>query len=154
MGKQGWGMALSNSMPKVWAARAAVGVFCALLFGVASAQSLKELRGRDAEEAALDREVAYTQSVCDSSIHATIDWRSAADWPDDVSLTLSCDGALGALEAFCRTADGKSQAQKVTHFVCAGDGAGASLSGGTLRYGATPGDNGFVDTKALIDSAL
>jgi hypothetical protein len=148
-------MALSDSMPKVWAARAvAAGVFSALLFGAASAQSLKELRVRDAEEAALDREVAYTQSVCDSSIDATIDWRSAADWPDDVSLTLSCDGALGALEAYCRTGDGKSHAQKITHFVCAGDGGGASLSGGTLRYGATPGDNGFVDTKALIDSEL
>jgi hypothetical protein len=148
-------MALSNSMLKVWAARAAAACsFGALLFGVASAQSLKELRVRDAEEAALDREVAYTQSVCGSSIDASIDWRSAANWPADVSLTLSCDGALGALEAFCRAGDGKSRAQKITRFVCAGDGAGASLRGGTLRYGATPGDNGFIDTKALIDSEL
>ncbi len=148
-------MALSISMSKLWAVRAAMASVCGVLvFGVASAQSLKELRVRDAEEAALDREVAYTQSVCGSSIDASIDWRSAADWPESVSLTLSCDGALGAVEAYCRTGEGKSRAQRITRFVCAGDGSGASLRGGTLRYGATPGDNGFVDTKMLIDSAL
>jgi len=148
-------MAFGSSISRLRAVHAAVAVLCGAFFvNVAAAQSLKELRVRDAEETALDREVAYTQSVCGSAIGASIDWRSAADWPASVSLTSSCDGALGALEAYCRTRDGKSRAKRITRFVCAGDGAGASLRGGTLRYGATPGDNGFADTKALIDSEL
>lgn len=120
----------------------------------ASAQSLKEIRAREGEERALDREVAYTETVCGSSISAAIDWRSAANWPEDRSLVASCDGALGALEAICRTKDGRRRGQKVSRFVCGGDGAGPSLRGGTLRYGASPGGNGFAATKALLDSNL
>lgn len=123
-----------------------------VLSAAASAQSLKEIRAREAEESSLDREVAYTESVCGHSISATIDWRSAANWPEDVSLAVSCDGALGALEAVCR--DGNSEARRITRFVCAGDGSGASLSSGALRYGASPDDNGFSSTKALLDSEL
>ena len=123
-----------------------------VMSAAASAQSLKEIRSREAEESNLDREVAYTESVCGHSISASIDWRSAADWPEDVSLAASCDGALGALEAVCR--DDNSKARRVTRFVCAGDGSGASLSGGALRYGASPDDNGFSSTKALLDSEL
>lgn len=118
------------------------------------AQSLKEIRSQNAEDSALDREVAYTESVCGTSISASIDWRSAAGWPDGVSIVAPCDGALGALEAICRTKDGKSRAQRISRFICAGDGTGASLRGGALRYGASPGDNGFSETKALLDSEL
>lgn len=125
-----------------------------LMSAAASAQSLREIRARESEESALDREAAYTQSVCGRSLSVTIDWRSAADWPESVSLVASCDGALGALEAFCRNRDGKAKAQRVTRFVCAGDGSGASLRGSELRYGASPGDNGFSATKALLDSEL
>ncbi len=117
-----------------------------------SAQSLKEIRAREAEEQNLDREVAYTESICGTSISALIDWRSAANWPENVSLTSSCDGALGALEAVCR--NDRNKARRVTRFVCGGDGSGPSLRGGTLRYGASPGDNGFSSTKALLDSEL
>lgn len=119
-----------------------------------SAQSLKEIRAREAEESALDREVAFTRSVCGNSLSGAIDWRSAADWPDEISLADSCDGALGALEAACRKPDGKAKAKRVSRFICAGDGAGASLSGGALRYGASPGANGFAETKALLDQEL
>lgn len=126
----------------------------ALSFTPASGQSLRDLRAQDAEEQALDREVAYTESICGISLKATIDWRSAKDWPSSASLTNSCDGALGALEAICRNAEGKSRALRINRFVCAGDGAGASLRGGTLRYGASPGANGFSETKALLDSRL
>ncbi|MEO1241681.1 MAG: hypothetical protein AAFX54_07205 [Pseudomonadota bacterium] len=129
-------------------------VVCAVIGGGASAQSLKEIRGREANEQALEREAAYTRSVCGHSITATIDWSSAADWPEGVSLAASCDGALGALEAICRNRAGKAKAKRVTRFVCAGDGGGASLRGGMLRYGASPGENGFSETKALLDSAL
>ncbi|MEM9618652.1 MAG: hypothetical protein AAF936_11885 [Pseudomonadota bacterium] len=129
-------------------------VACAVIGGDATAQSLKEIRDREANEQALEREAAYTRSVCGHSITATIDWRSAADWPAGVSLAASCDGALGALEAVCRNRAGRAKAQRVTQFVCAGDGGGASLRGGTLRYGASPGENGFLETKALLDSAL
>lgn len=133
---------------------AALVAFALTFLAPAMAQSLKEMRSQNAEDSALDREVAYTESVCGTSIGASIDWRSAASWPDGVSIVASCDGALGALEAICRTKDGKSRAQRITRFVCAGDGSGASLHGGTLRYGASPGDNGFSETKALLDSEL
>jgi len=63
---------------------------CGIIASVASAQSLKELRGQESENAALNREAAYTQSVCGNSISASIDWRSAADWPEDVSIAASC----------------------------------------------------------------
>lgn len=114
-----------------------------------SAQSLREIRAQEAEERALDREAAFTQSVCGMNFSTSIDWRSVADWPDSASLTDSCDGALGALEAVCR----EGRAPRVTRFVCAGDGSGASYRGGTLRYGASPGDNGFSDTKSVLDGA-
>ena len=115
--------------------------------GPAAAQSLKESRAQQSEERALEREAAFTQSVCGSTIDVFIDWRSAADWPDGASIASSCDGALAALEAVCR----KGNAPRVTRFVCAGDGSGASLRGGTLRYGASPGDNGFAETRSVIE---
>lgn len=130
-------------------------VFCGCLtIAGASAQSLKEIRAHEAEEKALQREAAFTESMCGISLNVSIDWRSAADWPANVSLTNACDGALGALEAICRTSTGKSRAKRVTRFICAGDGSGASLRGGSLRYGASPGENGFADTKAVLDNEL
>ncbi len=116
-----------------------------------SAQTLKEIRARETEESKLNREISFTQSVCGSSISATIDWRSAANWPEGVSIAAACDGALGALEAVCRSRG--SRAPSISRFVCAGDGAGASVRGSTLRYGATPGGNGFAQTKAVLDQA-
>lgn len=112
-----------------------------------AAQSLREIRAQEAEERALEREAAFTQSVCGIKMTASIDWRSAADWPEDVSLAASCDGALSALEAACR----KGAAPRVTRFVCAGDGSGASLRSGALRYGATPGNSGFADVKVELE---
>lgn len=148
-------MGTVDAKRRLVAAFAAGASLCAAMsFTPASGQSLRELRARDAEQQALDREVAYTESICGISVRATIDWRSAADWPSSASLTNSCDGALGALEAICRNADGKSRARRINRFICAGDGAGASLRGGTLRYGASPGSNGFSETKALLDSRL
>lgn len=114
-----------------------------------AAQSLRETRAQEAEERALQREAAFTQSVCGAKFSVSIDWRSAANWPDGVSIAASCDGALGALEAACR----KNRAPRVTRFVCAGDGSGASYRGGTLRYGASPGDSGFADTQVVLESA-
>jgi hypothetical protein len=153
-----YGMKRHSAIRSIRTGRAATvaAVFvCALtLLAPATAQSLKEMRSQNAEDGALDREAAYTESVCGTSISASIDWRSAADWPAGVSIVASCDGALGALEAICRTKDGKSRAKRISRFVCAGDGSGASLSGGTLRYGASPYDNGFTETKKLLDSDL
>ncbi|MEO1137291.1 MAG: hypothetical protein AAFW68_11915 [Pseudomonadota bacterium] len=124
-----------------------------LLVGAApaalAAQTLREARAQEAEERALDREAAFTQSVCGSNFSVSIDWRSAANWPDEASIASSCDGALGALEAVCR----KGKAPRVSRFVCAGDGSGASYRNGTLRYGASPGDNGFAETQAVLERA-
>ena len=133
---------------------AAIGLWMSAGMAPSAAQSLREIRAQEAEENALDREVAYTESVCGISMSARIDWRSAADWPSSSSLASACDGALGALEAICRNNAGRTKAKRINSFVCAGDGSGASLRGGSLRYGASPGDNGFSETKALLDSRL
>ena len=114
-----------------------------------SAQSLKEMRERDDEERALQREADFTGRVCGASISASIDWSTFDDWPADASVVSPCDGALAALEALCR--DGRGTGGAVSSFVCAGDGAGASLSGGELTYGASPGDSGFDDAMAVLD---
>lgn len=111
-----------------------------------AAQSLRDLRAQEAEERALDREVAYTSEVCGRSIDSSIDWSSAASWSAKESLADACDGALSAVETICRA--GKKNV--VRAFVCAGDGSGPSLSGGTLRYGASPGANGYARTLAVI----
>lgn len=118
----------------------------------ADAQSLKALRAQEAEESALAREVAFTSSVCGTQISAEIDWRSVADWPDGVSLVDACDGALGAVEAICRS--DASRMRNLSRFVCAGDGGGPDLSGATLRYGASPRGDGFSETRAYLESAL
>ncbi|MCB2112066.1 MAG: hypothetical protein KDD85_00800 [Parvularculaceae bacterium] len=126
--------------------RAAISVFLVLLSGSAGAQSLRDLRARDAEERALSREAAYTSKICGRAIDASIDWRSAEQWPEKESLAEACDGALGAVETVCRA----GRTNIVSSFVCAGDGAGPSLSGTTLRYGASPGRNGYAATLATI----
>ena len=119
----------------------------------AHAQSLREAREREAEEAALNTEIAYTQTVCSSSISASIDRSSLSNWPADKSLVASCDGALGAIEAICRR-DGAAKVQSIKRFVCAGDSAGPSLRGGVLRYGAAPGKNSFNETDAFLTKTL
>jgi len=126
--------------------RAAISVLLFVLSGAAGAQSLRDLRAQDADDRALAREAAYTSKICGRAIDASIDWRSAADWPEDESLAEACDGALGAVESICRA--GKTDV--VSAFECAGDGSGPSLSGSTLRYGATPGRNGYAATLATI----
>ena len=120
----------------------------------ADAQSLRELRSQEAENAALAEEAGYTSSICQTPLRASIDWRTTANWPENVSLAASCDGALGALESICRTPDGRKRAKRITRFVCAGDGSGPSISGHTLRFGAEPGGNGFAATKSLLESQL
>lgn len=119
-----------------------------------AAQSLKSIRAQEAEEQTLDSEIEFTNSVCGTSISATINWRSASDWPEEDSLADACDDALGALEAICRAPGGQSKASSISSFLCEGDGSGPSLSGGTLSYGASPGESGFADTKDYLEGAL
>lgn len=118
-------------------------------------RSLKELRVRQQEENILREEVAFTNSVCKVNISARINWRASVSWPNSgKGLAKNCDGALGAIEALCRGSK-KSQVQaKIKSFQCSGTGAGPSLSGSTLRYGAKPGGNGFGVTKAYLDGLL
>ena len=118
-------------------------------------RSLKELRIRQQEENKLREEAAFTSSVCEVNIRASINWSASASWPNSgKGLAKNCDGALGAIEALCRGGK-KAQVQaKIKSFQCSGNGAGPSLSGSTLRYGAQPGGNGFGATKAYLDSRL
>ncbi len=132
-------------------------ICAAIAFAGASplaAQSLKSIRAQQSENENLASEMSYTNSVCGGSIKSEINWARAADWPDGASLASACDGALSALEAICRADGGKKRAASIKKFVCSGDGAGPSLSGGTLTYGASPGGNGFAETKAFLDGAL
>lgn len=123
---------------------------CAVfLAAAASAQSLKDLRARERENRDLAREAAYTSEVCGREVAASIDWSTAEDWPARESLVAACDGALGAVETICR----RGRTNVVHRFICAGDGSGADLSGKTLRFGATPGGNGYAQTLAEIGAA-
>jgi hypothetical protein len=123
------------------------------LVGSASAQSLRALRAQDADDSRLAEEISYTNSVCGGSISGRIDWLSAIGWPESESLAEACDGALGALETVCR-GGGAARAAKVSAFVCAGDGSGPSLRGGTFRYGAAPGGDSFGDSLSYLEGAL
>ncbi len=115
----------------------------------ACAQSLRDLRARERENRELARQAAFTSEVCGLTISASIDWSSAETWPPGESLAAVCDGALGAVETICR----RGRTSIVNRFVCAGDGSGADLSGKTLRYGASPGGNGYAATLAAIGAA-
>ena len=132
-------------------ARAVTAAFIMLIqaSSAAAGQSLRDLRAQESENKALAREAAYTSEVCGRPIPASIDWSRSKDWPAHESLTEACDGALGAVETICRA--GKKTA--VRSFVCSGDSAGPSLSGGVLRYGAAPGVNGYAATLATIGAA-
>ena len=114
------------------------------LESVAQAQSLRDARAREATAAALGEEAVYTRIVCGNELRAEIDWSSAGDWQEGL-LIAECDKALGALEAACRAGD--KRAQNVSRFVCAGDGAGATLNGRSLRYGARADLNAFEETQ-------
>ena len=120
----------------------------------AAAQSLKSIRAQQAEQRALQSEVAYTNSVCGTSISASIAWSTAQNWPEDESLAKACDGALSAIEALCRSADGKRRVSRITSFTCKGDGSGPSLSGGELSYGAGDGGGAFGETQDYLDRRL
>lgn len=113
----------------------------------ADAQSLRDVRKREENAAALADEAYYTRKVCGNEIRAEIDWASAGEWQAGL-LIAECDKALGALEAACRTGD--TRAQNVSRFVCAGDGGGARLSGRSLRYGAERGANAFAETQEAL----
>ena len=110
--------------------------------------SLKSLRARDAEIDALSRQAAYTSEVCGTRVSASIDRGSTKNWPATESLAEACDGALSAVESQCRA----GRRGLVTRFVCAGDGAGASLSGTNLRYGASPGGDAYAETLSVLQS--
>lgn len=122
--------------------------------GEASAQSLREIRAQEAQEGRLAQEAAYTSSLCRISLQTSIDWRSAANWPDDASLPGKCDGALGAIESFCKSDKGRRRVSRINAFVCAADGSGPSLNGGVLRYGADPDRNGFGETRRYLEGKL
>lgn len=132
-------------------ALSALAILGALTAG-AEAQSLRSLRAQQADEAALAREVSYTNSVCGGNISARIDWSSAASWPEGQTLTSACDGALGALETICR--DDRARGARVSNFTCAGDGSGPSLSGGSFRFGASPGGDSYSSALPYLEGAL
>ena len=110
---------------------------------------MRDVRAREQYSAELADEAYYTRKVCGNEIRAEVDWASAGDWQAGL-LIAECDKALGALEAACRAGD--QRAQRITRFLCAGDGAGARLSGGMLRYGADRSFNAFKETQAALSS--
>ena len=128
----------------------ALAAFAALAAtGGAAAQSLKDVRAREANAAALGEQAVYTRKICGNQLRAEIDWASAGDWQAGLLIS-ECDKALGALEAACRAGD--QQAKRVSKFICAGDGSGATLSNGSLRYGAARGADAFKETQDVLNS--
>ncbi len=116
---------------------------------------LEEQRIRQAEEQALRGEAAYTSGQCGASISARIDWRRSGNWPNaGRGLARACDGALSAVEALCNSGQADKVRSKIRSFQCSGDGSGPSLSGTTLRFGASPGSNGFGQTRRYLEGAL
>jgi hypothetical protein len=111
--------------------------------------SLRDQREQDDSARRLADEVAYTSSVCGVTIASSIDRRSLRNWPAFADVVSACDGALGAVEASCRA----GRTNLVREFVCAGDGSGAKLKAGVLRYGAAPTSDGFAQTKPVLDAA-
>lgn len=95
----------------------------------------------------LQSEASFTGRVCGAAIDVEIDWESARDWPSDLSLADACGGALSALEAACRA----GEAPAVDSFVCTGDGEGPAYSRGELSFGATPGGNGYDETRDFLE---
>lgn len=138
----------------LYLAMASLSVGLASSFPTASAQSLKERRAQAAEEAALQNEADYTANVCGTSIRATILWSTASTWPEGQSIAKACDGALGAIEAMCRTGREADVQSKIKSFQCLGDGSGPSLRGGTMTYGAAPGTNGYQQTRKYLERQL
>lgn len=123
--RSGW----SKILQDVFAAGAAL-----CLVAPAAAQSLREMRAQEAEEAALLREAAFTEQLCGISFDVSIDWRSFANWPDGAAVARACDRGLSEIETSCR----RGEAPQISRFVCTGDGSGAGYSGGAMTYGASP----------------
>ncbi|WP_428407061.1 hypothetical protein [Hyphococcus sp.] len=114
-------------------ALAAAGALLCAASPVFAAQSLREMRAQESDEAALEREAAFTEQLCGMSFDVTIDWRSFAGWPQDADIARACDRGLSEIEKSCRAGN----APRITRFVCTGDGSGANHSGGTFSYGAS-----------------
>lgn len=143
---------VSGRLPVLLAVLAMTGLGASAM--AADDQSLKELRARQAEEQRLQREASFTGNVCNTRISARINWGASSNWPSGRSLAAACDGALSAVEALCRDGKASQVRDKIKSFQCSGDGSGPSLSGSTLRYGASPGRNGFGATKSYLERRL
>ncbi|MEM9168887.1 MAG: hypothetical protein AAGC56_04485 [Pseudomonadota bacterium] len=129
----------------------------ALVAGAAPAagQSLKSMRDQAAAESLLADEIGYTNTVCGAAIALEIDWSSLSGWPSDgQALARACGGALSAIEAVCHGGGAARVARGIDTFVCAGDGAGAAFGAGALTFGASPGETGYDETRALLEDAL
>jgi hypothetical protein len=100
----------------------------------AAAQSLRESRAQNDEERQLQNEASYTKGLCGMEFDVAIDWSTFGHWPEGAGVADACGAALSSLEKACR----QYKAQRVTRFVCTGDGSGASQNGTVLRYGASP----------------
>lgn len=136
------------------AAAACMAVFVTGIVPAAAQSPLKELRARQAEESRLHSEAAYTSSICDTRIGATIDWSRVRNWPTGESLADACDTALGAVETMCRDGRLEDIQSTITSFSCTGSGDGPALDGSMLRYGASPGVNGYRDTLKVLQDHL
>ncbi len=125
-------MTRGKAILRIGALAAAGALLCAASPGFA-AQSLREMRAQESDEAALQREAAFTEQLCGLSFDVLIDWRSFSGWPQGADIAGACGRGLSDIETRCR----KGEAPRITRFVCTGDGSGAGYSGGTMTYGAS-----------------
>lgn len=124
----------------------------------ASASSLKEQRYREAQNAAFDREVEYTNKLCGSSITARIDWDTLSPLATDINRNLytQCGAALSAIERMCLCGGSDRVRDHIAALVCTGGlTRSLALDGTQLTYviSSEPSSD-FDRLVAFLESAL
>ena len=119
----------------------------------ASAQTLREKRLMQEQDAALAEEAKFTSEICKTHISASIDWASfmARDERLRGSYARDCDQALAAIEQICRQDGGRRKVKdKIKSVRCgAGKRRRVVLDGGRLLYAID--DNGGSDHEYIFN---
>jgi len=104
----------------------------------ASAQTLREKRLQQEQDAALDEEAKFTSDICKTRISASIDWASfkARDGRLRGAYARDCDKALSAIERICREDGGRRKVKRgISRVKCgAGNRRRVVLEDGKLLY--------------------
>ena len=107
-------------------------------YSPASAETLREKRLMQEQNAALAEEAKFTSEICNTRITASIDWASfhARDGRLRGSYARDCDKALSAIERICREDGGRRKVKRgISRVKCGGGNRRrAVLDDGRLLY--------------------